>query len=497
MTSDSGTPLSSVPALPGDANDEFNTQSLEREKEPETSTRKCRRTTVIAETTSALKTTSTMTTTTITKKPRRTKAQKSSDTSAMVPLAQRVATKTHFIGAHVSAAKGVQNSILNSVHIGANAFALFLKSQRKWASPPLDPKNVKLFKQMCHEHDYNPGKHMVPHGSYLVNLATPDPEKAKQAYACFLDDLKRCEELGIGLYNFHPGSTLGTPRDAAIARLAAHLNTAHAATTTVTLLLETMASPTSNHLGTSFSDLSSIISLIEDKSRIGVCLDTCHIFSAGYDIRTSVSYNEVMAEFDRVIGLKYLKALHINDSKAPFASGRDLHQNIGQGWIGLEAFRCIVNDERLHGVPMVLETPLESEGDTKTWAEEIKLLESMVGKGEEDIKEEAERLWALGEKERERVGAQVEKKREKERKAAEKKEGKVTVKRGRKKVEVEVVEESTVKVTATTLAKRGRKKAVKTEDTDSDASAPEPNPRSKRARKQVSMKEESTESESS
>lgn len=251
--------------------------------------------------------------------------------------------------------------------------------------------------------------HILPHGSYLVNLAQEDAEKSKQAYTAFLDDLHRCESLGIKLYNFQyafpfplphfpplklthpppsnsPGASGSSPRESAIARIAKHLNAAHAATSSVIPVLETMAGG-GTVLGSTFSDLADIIALVDDKSRIGVCLDTCHVFAAGYDLRDPAAFAATLADFDRTIGLRYLKALHLNDSKTPLGSRRDLHANIGTGFLGLGAFWNVLNERRFEGLPMVLETPIDEGGagagpgveDKGVWAAEIKLLEGLVG----------------------------------------------------------------------------------------------------------------------
>lgn len=292
------------------------------------------------------------------KRKRKTAEEKAAEA---MPLAPRTTNHLYNIGAHVSAAGGVHNAITNAVHIGANSLALFLKSQRKWANPALKPEHTDLFRSACTTHQYDAGKHALPHGSYLVNLAHSDPARKTQAYESFLDDLKRCEALGIRLYNFHPGNTASAPRADAIANLAAHINAAHAATTNVTLLLETMAtSSTSNTLGgQGFTDLRDTIALVQDKSRIGVCLDTCHVFAAGHDLRSPEAFAATMQEFDRVVGAGYIKALHLNDSKAPLASHRDLHANIGTGFLGLRAFHNVMNHKAFEGLPMVLETPID------------------------------------------------------------------------------------------------------------------------------------------
>ncbi|KAI1908784.1 DNA-(apurinic or apyrimidinic site) lyase [Ophidiomyces ophidiicola] len=282
----------------------------------------------------------------------------------MKPLAPRSHGLRMFVGAHVSASKGVQNAVTNSMHIGGNAFALFLKSQRKWNNPPLQDEHRDQFRALCSEHKYNASKYVLPHGSYLVNLAQEDPDKAKQAYSSFLDDLKRCEALGIKLYNFHPGATVKSTLDSSISRLAKALIAALDETTTVIPVLETTCGHGTT-IGGSLEHFRSLIELIPESyhSRLGICLDTCHTFAAGYDLRTPDTWNAFMKEFDEVVGLKFLKALHINDSKTPFGSKRDLHANIGTGFLGLRAFHNVMNDKRLEGLPMILETPIDRPAD--------------------------------------------------------------------------------------------------------------------------------------
>ncbi|KAK4105285.1 AP endonuclease [Parathielavia hyrcaniae] len=363
-----------------------------------------------------------------TKKPatKKRKTASKQDAKDSMPLAARTAIsslkRAMYIGAHVSGAGGVQNSIQNATHIGANAFALFLKSQRKWASPPLADEAKTQFHAMLKQHSYDSHKHIVPHGSYLVNLAQADAAKATQAYDNFVDDLQRCEALGIRLYNFHPGSTGGATMESACARIAAQLNRAHAATASVVTLLENMCG-SGNVVGSRFEELRDVIALVDDKSRVGVCLDTCHAFAAGYDLRTPEAFARTMAEFDRVVGLGYLRALHLNDSKAPFGSHRDLHANIGTGCLGLAAFHNIMDHEPLQGLPMVLETPIEEKGpdgkmveNKQIWADEIKLLESLIGMDVEsaEFKEKAEALQAKGASERQKIQDQVDKKAEKD-----------------------------------------------------------------------------------
>ena len=327
---------------------------------------------------------------------------------------------------------GVQNAPGHAVHIGANAFALFLKSQRKWVNPPLLAETSDGFHAQCKHHTYKQNEHVVPHGSYLVNLAHTDPARITQAYDSFVDDLKRCETLGIKLYNFHPGVANSTNGDKAkaIAQIASSINRAHAQTSSVVTLLENMAAG-GNVLGTRFEELSDMIDLVTDKSRVGVCLDTCHAFAAGYDLRSPEAFSATMEEFDRIVGIKYLRAVHVNDSKAPFRSHRDLHANIGTGFLGLRAFHNLVNDSRFEGLPLILETPIEvkdADGvvlkdekgkvkeDKGIWAGEIKMLENLVGmdmEGEEFKKLEAD-LARKGRPERERLEEQIGKKLEKE-----------------------------------------------------------------------------------
>ena len=335
---------------------------------------------------------------------------------------------------------GVHNAVTNSVHIGGNAFALFLKSQRKWENPALKDEHLQSFHSSCKNHSYDQTRHVLPHGSYLVNLAHADSARSVQAYNSFLDDLQRCEKLGIKLYNFHPGNTNGNPRSEAIARLARQINNAHKATSSVVAVLETMAAG-GNVIGSTFEDLRDTIALISDKTRVGVCLDTAHVFAAGYDIRTSDAFQKTLSKFDDVIGLSYLRALHLNDSKAPFNSNRDLHFNIGLGFLGLRTFHSIMNEPRLYGLPLILETPitkLDDDGnavkdvkgketeDKNIWAQEIKLLENLVGMDPDGEEFQAldTKLQKKGEKERKRVQEQVDRRSEKSKGKPKGKKGK-------------------------------------------------------------------------
>ncbi|RHZ56966.1 hypothetical protein CDV55_103582 [Aspergillus turcosus] len=298
--------------------------------------------------------------TTVTGKISRKRKTKKEKEIEMVPLRARTQGLRMCVGAHVSAAKGVFNAVHNSMHIGGNSFALFLKSQRKWENPPLQDDHRDQFRQMCLEHKYDGAKHILPHGSYLVNLAQEDKAKAKQAYDSFLDDLRRCEALGITLYNFHPGSANQSSLTDALSRLAKALTNALEATSTVVPVLETMCGHGTT-IGGYLPEFRDLLALIprEHHPRIGICIDTCHSFAAGYDLSSPAGYQSFMKEFEDQIGLQYLRALHLNDSKAPRGSKRDLHANIGTGFLGLRAFHNIMNDPRLEGLPMILETPID------------------------------------------------------------------------------------------------------------------------------------------
>ncbi|KIJ92808.1 hypothetical protein K443DRAFT_13322 [Laccaria amethystina LaAM-08-1] len=316
------------------------------------------------------------------------------------------------VGAHVSAVGGVENTIVNARAIGANAFALFLKSQRKWTSPALSEESIATFKERMKEYGYSPGV-VLPHGSYLINLGNPDADKRKKSYDCFLDDLKRCEQLGLTLYNFHPGSTVGAcSTDESLSLIAECINQAHKETTFVTIVLENMAGA-GNIIGGDFAHLAGIIERIEDKTRVGVCLDTCHSFAAGYDIRTKEGWESTLTKFDNQVGLSYLRGMHLNDSKTEFNSKRDRHENIGlvryksgnqlsglpirtslptsthspitevlilppSGHIGILAFQHILNDPRVQNIPLILETP-SFEQPAEVWGKEIEVLMKLSG----------------------------------------------------------------------------------------------------------------------
>jgi len=278
-----------------------------------------------------------------------------------------------FVGAHVSASGGVFNAPLNAMKIGARAFALFTKNQKQWAAKPLDGETIGLFKDNLAQSGIQPC-HILPHDSYLINLGHPEEEKREKSLEAFIDELQRCNQLGLDRLNFHPGSHLKQiSEEECIDRIALSMNEAIRTVEGVNLTIENTAGQGSN-LGWRFEQIAAIIERIEDKSRVGVCIDTCHMFTAGYDIRTRDAYDATWEEFDAIIGFKYLKGMHINDSKPDLGSHVDRHDSLGKGKIGLDAFRFLMNDPRMDDIPLVLETI-----DETIWAQEIELLYSMQG----------------------------------------------------------------------------------------------------------------------
>lgn len=296
-------------------------------------------------------------------------------------------------------AGGVSKAVTNAMDIGANSFALFLKSPRKWVSPDIKDEEAAKFAELCEKYGYNPRTDVLPHGSYFINLANPDTEKETKAYGSFLDDLKRCEKLNIGLYNFHPGSALDGSHSDALKKLAKNINKAMKDTSFVKIVIENMAGH-GNLIGSDLQDIRDVIDMVEDKSRVGVCIDSCHSFAAGYDISTEETFNSFWKQFEDIIGWEYLSAIHLNDSKAPLGANRDLHQKLGYGFLGLEVFRLIANFDKLKNIPIILETPVEK--DDSVYGEEIKLLEWLQDKKSDDADfiAKQEELSKLGAKER-------------------------------------------------------------------------------------------------
>jgi len=276
-----------------------------------------------------------------------------------------------FVGAHVSASGGVFNAPLNAMAIGAKAFALFTKNQKQWTAKPLEAETIAQFKDNLAQSGILP-KHILPHDSYLINLGHPEEEKRLKSLDAFIDELERCSLLGLDRLNFHPGSHLKQiSEEECIDRIAMSMNEAIKRVEGVNLTIENTAGQGSN-LGWQFEQIGAIIDRIEDKSRVGVCIDTCHMFTAGYDIRTKDTYEQTWLDFDRIIGFKYLKGMHINDSKPDLGSHVDRHDSIGKGKLGVEPFRFIMNDPRMDDIPLVLETI-----DETIWAQEIELLYSL------------------------------------------------------------------------------------------------------------------------
>ncbi len=280
----------------------------------------------------------------------------------------------HDLGAHVSCAGGVDKAPLNAAAIGGRAFALFTRNQRQWTARPLTAAEIAAFRANCRAQGYTPAQ-ILAHDSYLINLGHPEKEGLAKSRTAFVEEMRRCQELGIALYNFHPGSHLrAMTEDACLKRIAESVDIALAETEGVVAVVENTAGQGSN-LGFRFEQLARLIERIRHADRVGVCLDTAHTFAAGYDLRTPEAFSATLAEFGRIVGFGYLRAMHLNDSKADFASHVDRHAPIGKGKIGVEAFRLIMNDKRFAGIPLILETP-----ESERWAEEIAFLDGLVKK---------------------------------------------------------------------------------------------------------------------
>lgn len=270
------------------------------------------------------------------------------------------------IGPHVSVSGGVNNAPLNAMAVGATAFAMFTKNQRQWFSPPLKPEEVKLFKKTCSDAGID-RQYILPHDSYLINLGSPDEEGLEKSRGSFIDEMRRCEELGLTMLNFHPGSHLKkiTP-EKCMELISESINIALEKTRGVTAVIENTAGQGSN-IGFAFWQIGKIIDGVHDKSRVGVCIDTCHTLTAGYDLINN--YEGVWKEFNENIGFNYLRAIHLNDSKKELGSRVDRHESIGKGYLGMAFFERIMKDDRFNNIPFLLETPDES-----LWKEEIRIL---------------------------------------------------------------------------------------------------------------------------
>ena len=277
-----------------------------------------------------------------------------------------------YIGAHVSSSGGVENAPLHAKEIGAKAFALFTRNQRQWRSSPLSAKSITLFKERCAEFGFAP-EHILPHDSYLINLGNPDAEGLTKSREAFLDEMRRCEQLGLKLLNFHPGSHLNKMEpEACLALIADSINWTLAQTEGVTAVIENTAGQGTN-LGDTFEQIATIIEQVEDKSRVGVCIDTAHTLASGYEIRTAEGFTDTFRKFEEVIGFHYLRGIHLNDSKKELSTRVDRHDSVGKGVMGMELFRMLMQDSRFDNIPIILETPDES-----LWAEEIRLLYALT-----------------------------------------------------------------------------------------------------------------------
>lgn len=274
-----------------------------------------------------------------------------------------------YIGAHVSASGGVEYAPINAHEIGANAFALFTKNQRQWVSKPLTAESIDLFQQNCEKYGFLP-EYILPHDSYLINLGHPEEEGLTKSRAAFLDEMQRCEQLGLKLLNFHPGSHLNKiDTEACLSRIAESINIVLDKTKGVTAVIENTAGQGSN-LGNEFWHLRYIIDKVEDKSRVGVCLDTCHTFTAGYNFLQD--YDQVFNSFGQEVGFSFLRGIHLNDSKKEVGSRVDRHDSIGQGYIGNAFFERLMKDTRFDNLPIILETP-----DETLWTKEIAWLRAI------------------------------------------------------------------------------------------------------------------------
>lgn len=276
-----------------------------------------------------------------------------------------------YAGAHISASGGVENAPLNAHEIGAKAFAFFTKNQRQWVAPPLTKKSIGEFRKRCEEYNFKPHQ-ILPHDSYLINLGAPDPEVLGRSRHAFNDEMKRCELLGLDRLNFHPGSHLGkmTEEDC-LDLIAESVNIALEKSSGVIAVIENTAGQGTN-LGYRFEHLRHIIDKVDDKSRVGVCIDTCHAFTSGYDLSTAEGFRKVFDQFEIIVGFRYLKGMHLNDSKKAFGTRVDRHDNLHKGELGDEVFGLIMNDPRFDDMPLILETP-----DETLWAQEIKYLYSL------------------------------------------------------------------------------------------------------------------------
>lgn len=278
-----------------------------------------------------------------------------------------------YLGAHVSTAGGVHTAPQRAQALGATAFAIFTRNQRRWAAKPLAEQEAAGFREQCAAVGI-PLQRVLPHAGYLINLGAPDAAVVRKSQAAFRDEFDRCRRLGLRGLNLHPGSHLGQMEEAAcMDQITAFLNRAIAEIPGVRVVYECTAGQGS-HLGRTFEQLAGLIDRIDDKSRVGVCLDTCHLHAAGYDLTTAPAYERTMQEFEQVVGLRYLAGAHLNDSKTERGSRVDRHASLGQGTMGWEPFRLLMNDPRFDDLPLIIETV-----DQELWAEELTQLRALVG----------------------------------------------------------------------------------------------------------------------
>lgn len=276
-----------------------------------------------------------------------------------------------YIGAHVSASGGVEKTPGRGAEIGANAIAIFTKNQRQWKAPAITDEQAKAFKAALTESGIRP-EHVLPHTSYLINIATPDPENREKSIAALIDEVERADQLGLTMVNFHPGSGLKElTEEETVTAVAEGMKRVLDETQNVALIVESTAGQGA-HIGYKFEHLAGILEQVGRDDRVGICIDTCHMFGAGFDLRTIEGYEETISAFDRIVGLKHLKGIHLNDAKVELGSRKDRHDSIGAGTLGVVPFHAIMRDKRLDDMPIVLETP-----DPDLWAEEIAFLRKL------------------------------------------------------------------------------------------------------------------------
>jgi deoxyribonuclease IV len=278
------------------------------------------------------------------------------------------------LGAHMSIAGGVHAAVDRALSIGCTALQVFTKNSTQWNAKPLSDEDIESYKTKIADARIVP---VVSHDSYLINLSAVDQNLLKKSRKMFVEEIRRCAQLGIPLLNFHPGAHCGAGAEEGIKKIIKSLNIAHAETKGcgVMSVVETTAGQGTS-LGRSFEEIAAIVNGVEETSRMAVCIDTCHVFAAGYDISTEEGYRKTFEEFDAIVGFDRLAAFHINDSKKGLASHVDRHEHIGKGAIGIEGFRLLMNDRRFDAIPKILETP-KSE-DLHEDVENMKLLRSLV-----------------------------------------------------------------------------------------------------------------------